>query len=113
MVKDAQYLVKGWATLLWHDGVMSINGNYSAPVSVNGYQCWNCTDVDNAKKHIDPAHPKAGPYGVDAADDPTLRNDPKVRAAVVFGGNLGDPATADTSGSRDTNGPATLLDISA
>jgi hypothetical protein len=25
---------------------------------VNGYVCRNCTDVDNAKKGIDPAHPK-------------------------------------------------------
>jgi hypothetical protein len=94
---------------------MTINGNYSSPVSVNGYQCWNCTDVDNAKKHIDPQHPKAGPYGVDAVNDPTLRNDPKVRAAVMFGGNLSDLATeaAGTSGSQDTNTPGALLDITA
>jgi hypothetical protein len=38
---------------------------------VNGYICRNCTDVDNAKKHIDPAHPKSGPYGVNADTDPT------------------------------------------
>ena len=25
---------------------------------VNGYVCRNCTDVDLAKKNIDPAHPK-------------------------------------------------------
>jgi len=31
---------------------MTINGNYSAPVSVNGYQCWNCTDVANAPSTI-------------------------------------------------------------
>jgi hypothetical protein len=73
---------------------MTINGNYSAPVSVNGYQCWNCTDVDNAKKHIDPQHPKAGPYGIDAASDPSLRNNPKTQAAVIFGGALSDVTEA-------------------
>ena len=35
---------------------------------INGYQCKTCTDVDYAKKHIDPAHPKDGPYGVNAKD---------------------------------------------
>lgn len=49
---------------------MSIGTNYAHPVSVNGYSCNNCTDVDYAKKHIDPAHPKSGPYGVNAASDP-------------------------------------------
>jgi len=45
--------------------------NYPHPVQVNGFLCRNCTDVDRAKKHIDPAHPKSGPYGVNAATDPT------------------------------------------
>ena len=35
---------------------MTISGNYAHTVYVNGYQCNNCTDVENAKKHIDPAH---------------------------------------------------------
>jgi len=35
---------------------------------VNGYPCKNCTDVDLAKKGIDPAKPKDGPNGVYAAD---------------------------------------------
>jgi len=45
--------------------------NYPQPVLVNGFVCRNCTDVDYAKKHIDPAHPRSGPYGIDAATDPT------------------------------------------
>ena len=45
---------------------MAISANYPTPVYVNGFQCKNCTDVDYAKKHIDPAHPKDGPYGIDA-----------------------------------------------
>lgn len=47
---------------------MSISGDYAQPVTVNGFSCKNCTDVDYAKKHIDPAHPKDGPYGVNAKD---------------------------------------------
>lgn len=68
---------------------MDINGNYSQPVTVNGYQCWNCTDVANAKKHIDPQHPKSGPYGIDASQDPTLSNKTWGQQAVLFGGSLG------------------------
>lgn len=61
---------------------MSISGDYAHPVTVNGYSCKNCTDVDYARKHIDPAHPKDGPYGLDAKD----KVDPAVRPAT------GDPA---------------------
>ena len=48
-----------------------IGGNYPAPVQVNGFTCKNCTDVDYADKHIDPAHPKSGPYDINAATDPS------------------------------------------
>lgn len=34
---------------------------------VNGYVCRNCTDVEYAKKGVDPARPKDGPNGVNAA----------------------------------------------
>ena len=62
---------------------MTISGNYASPVTVNGYSCKNCADVDLAKKHIDPAHPKDGPYGVNA-DDASAKRAP----AVIFGGRL-------------------------
>jgi len=52
---------------------MAVSTDYSTPVIVNGYTCKNCTDVDYAKKHIDPAHPKSGPYGINAKDDPTVK----------------------------------------
>jgi hypothetical protein len=52
---------------------MAISTDYPTPVMVNGFRCKNCTDVDYAKKHIDPAHPKSGPYGIDAKDDPTVK----------------------------------------
>jgi hypothetical protein len=63
---------------------MAISGDYPHPVTVNGYSCRNCTDVDYARKHIDPAHPKSGPYGVNAKADPTV----KTEAAFHFGGGL-------------------------
>lgn len=78
---------------------MSISGDYPHPVQVNGFTCRNCTDVDYAKKHIDPAHPKAGPYGVNAGDDPTLRAQAefKYSPAVTFGGQLAKSQTNNTS----------------
>ncbi len=45
--------------------------NYAQPVQVNGFTCRNCADVAKAKQNIDPAHPRSGPYGIDAATDPT------------------------------------------
>ena len=108
---------------------MSINTvNYPTPVTVNGYACKNCTDVDNAKRNIDPQHPKDGPFGINAADHKTgaLKTDPAKdpsksdrNSAVVFGGQLaallangqGVPASAATQNSNATTG--TRLDISA
>ncbi|MEZ5656113.1 MAG: hypothetical protein R3E04_09545 [Sphingobium sp.] len=37
---------------------MAISGDYPVPVTVNGFLCRNCTDVDKAKKNIDPADPQ-------------------------------------------------------
>ena len=42
---------------------MAISGNYSHPVTVNGYSCINCAEVAQAKADIDPANPSAGPRG--------------------------------------------------
>jgi hypothetical protein len=63
---------------------MAIGTDYSTPVTVNGYTCRNCTDVANANKQIDPQHPRSGPYGVNAQDDPTV----KQSAAIKFDGAL-------------------------
>ena len=70
--------------------------NYPNPVTVNGYSCKNCTDVDLAKQHIDPAHPKDGPYGVDAKDHPPSAFAP----AVTFGGALAGTAQASGAGAQ-------------
>jgi hypothetical protein len=103
---------------------MTIGSNYPTPVMVNGFSCKNCTDVDNAKKHIDPAHPKSGPYGINAKDDPTVKSAPS--AAVTFGGNLNtlnDRQAATSASPEPSNGDAaaqapgaaigTYLDVSA
>ncbi|HZZ68670.1 MAG TPA: hypothetical protein VFE18_10895, partial [Phenylobacterium sp.] len=82
---------------------MTISGDYPNPVTVNGYSCKNCTDVDYAKKNIDPAHPADGPFGVDAKDKPasTLARDdagPKPDApAVTFGGALANVSPASNA----------------
>ena len=79
--------------------------NYPSPVTVNGYPCKNCTDIDYAKKNIDPAHPKDGPFGIDA----------KVaeKQIVTFGGVLaGLSAPADAS-TAPTATPGRRLDVSA
>lgn len=65
---------------------MAINGDYPQPVTVNGFSCKNCTDVDYAKKHIDPAHPKDGPYGVNAKDhDEKKPGEPGAKGAARKG----------------------------
>jgi hypothetical protein len=43
---------------------MAISGDYSSPVTVNGFSCRNCSDVDRAKRNIDPANPAGGPFGI-------------------------------------------------
>lgn len=53
-----------------HAGIMAISGDYSSPVTVNGFVCRNCADVDRAKRHIDPADPAAGPFGVNDSHRP-------------------------------------------
>jgi hypothetical protein len=89
---------------------MSVGTNYSTPVVVNGFRCKNCTDVDNAKKHIDPAHPRSGPYGINAADDPTV----KQTVSVTFGGALVDLSqAAKDSVAKAAPSPGAQLDISA
>ena len=61
---------------------------------VNGYPCKNCTDVEYAKKNIDPAHPKDGPNGANKADQAKASQEsrPAERGpAVTFGGQLQAP----------------------
>ena len=82
--------------------------NYPQPVQVNGFTCKNCTDVDYAKKHIDPAHPKSGPYGVDAATDPTNK-----KSFIQFGGALSGTQSASSATSASATAPGQTLNIQA
>jgi hypothetical protein len=85
---------------------MAISTDYPTPVMVNGFSCKNCTDVAYAKKHIDPAHPKSGPYGIDAKDDPTVKQtDTNSSGAGI---SVGSGAV-----STPAPGVGTQLDISA
>jgi hypothetical protein len=56
---------------------------YPSPVSVNGYACINCSEVELAEKRIDPRHPQSGRDNKDAAADPSRQaTDPiKIEAA--------------------------------
>lgn len=74
---------------------------------VNGYPCKTCTDVELAKKGVDPARPNDGPNGVykterDEAASKTdagrqVQDDKPVDygPAVKFDGALADAARAD------------------
>jgi hypothetical protein len=62
---------------------MTINTvNYPTPVTVNGFSCANCSQVDQAAAHIDPAHPLSGAYEVNALQDPTRSAADKARIAA-------------------------------
>ena len=87
---------------------MAVSVNYPTPVWVNGYQCRNCSDVDLAKKHIDPAHPKSGPFDVDAKADPTRQ----LQRSVSFGGRLAGTPDVPGAGSPP-GGSGSLFDLSA
>ncbi len=62
---------------------MPVSADYSLPVRVNGYSCKNCSEVDTAKRHVDPAHPRSGPDNRDATIDPTRRAADPVRIAAA------------------------------
>ena len=85
--------------------------------TVNGFQCKNCTDIDYAKKHIDPARPKDGPYGVNAKTNGSeVRTTDRVQPdpAVRFGGQLQNVQASDRSAkSSPTADQLRLLDVRA
>lgn len=78
---------------------MAISTNYSSPVMVNGFSCRNCSEVDRAKRHIDPANPAAGPFGLNAGKSEAAarvaKPEPVDRAAL----ELAHQQAAETRGS--------------
>ena len=90
--------------------------NYPSPVTVNGYSCKNCTDVDYAKKHIDPAHPADGPFGVQAKTKPASvgahARTPEA-PAVTFGGVLASVSQTANNPTAPSATQRLRLDVSA
>ena len=84
--------------------------NYPSPVTVNGYVCKNCTDVDYAKKNIDPAHPKDGPFGIDKTNAPKPGTS---TPAVTLGGSLAGLNPAPPSSAATLAAQGQRLDVSA
>ena len=87
--------------------------NYPTPVTVNGYSCKNCADVDNAKRNIDPQHPQDGPFGVNRLPKPgeakpaggvSATGSSAPTPAVVFGGALSHLTAADPAPVAATQG---------
>jgi len=81
----------------------AISSDYSVPVTVNGFTCRNCTDVAYAKRHIDPEHPKSGPFGVNAESDPS-----RINEAVKLGGGLAGSAPGVVASQAVTESEKTL-----
>ena len=87
---------------------------------VNGYPCFNCTDVGYAKRGIDPAHPEDDPSKPGQAAKPSGNSGVDARGpAVTFGGKLSAPSETQAS-DRDRSGsdsdgfkrPGSTLDVS-
>lgn len=88
---------------------MAISVNYPTPIYVNGYQCRNCTDVDYARQHIDPAHPKDGPFGIDAATNSAGGRD----AAVKLDGGLNASGDSAVATPGQPYQPGSLVNVAA
>ena len=70
---------------------------------VNGYPCFNCTDVANAKKGIDPAHPNSDPTQAASGLPGGSAFASSRGAAVTYGGNLVAPNNAQPSAGDSTS----------
>jgi hypothetical protein len=71
----------------------AINANYPRPVVVDGYPCWNCHQVSEAKKGIDPN--TQGPF---SAQSPSAAGGPITPAGASA------QAAGSTAGATQTTG---------
>jgi hypothetical protein len=55
---------------------------------VNGYVCFNCSDVARAQKGENPAHPPNSPDAVQSGGDNGGSSNTQPTPAVTFGGSL-------------------------
>ena len=67
----------------------------SQTTTINGFACKDCTDIDYAKKHIDPAHPKNGPYDVNKPKDEDKAQKGPGDPAVLYAGAVTGPGAID------------------
>ncbi len=74
---------------------------------VNGYPCRNCTDVENAKKGVDPAKPKDGLDGTNAQNQPV-----DFGPAVKFDGAMTGVSRTDRP-APDAYAPGKVADFKA
>ena len=87
---------------------MSVSGDYAQPVNVNGYVCWNCNQVADAQKGVNPASVKPGETAAQAASNTTPTS------AVSFGGALaGSAAASNAAAPAQATGLGTWLNIAA
>lgn len=84
---------------------------------VNGYVCRNCSDVEYAKKGVDPAHPKDGPQGAHANGKTEDAQAKDARAvfgpAVTFGGQLGAQVLPPEQTQAAPYAPGSMVRLSA
>ncbi len=89
---------------------MTISANYPSPVTVNGFSCRNCTEVDYAKKNIDPANPKAGPFGVNDPDG-SRSADPATKRKALAAERLELASYQASAMMTPSNALGTMVDI--
>ena len=70
---------------------------------VNGYVCFNCTDVANAKKGINPAHPKDPLHPQTDAQNALAAAKAKDNPAVILSGALSNAGTANGTANSSTS----------
>lgn len=68
---------------------------------VHGFVCRDCTDIDLAKKDIDPAHPRDGPFRRDAPEKVREREHAKEVEQAKQAGKPGE--VRDGNGDVATN----------
>jgi hypothetical protein len=68
---------------------------------VNGYVCRNCTDVENAKKGIDPAHPRKDFRAPSQTKTGAAQNN----SAVILSGALTEGGAQKTGLATSTGAP--------
>jgi len=93
---------------------LSISGNYAQPDIVNGYVCWNCQQVSEAKKDINPvtAVQPGGATNQTGATSPgspaSGSSNASPQSAVVFGGVLAQMVANGTAGPSPTGATTSL-----